>query len=81
MSHKFYYVISFLLSLASSPSIGDEMNCQRYFCFVNGIVEIRTAPEEYQNKPVLDITNLFMSVLGLVQQDGLIFLMVEYLKF
>ncbi|EFM4758545.1 TPA: hypothetical protein KH795_004847, partial [Escherichia coli] len=29
------------------------MNCQRYFCFVNGIVEIRTAPEEYQNKPVL----------------------------
>lgn len=53
MSHKFYYVMSFFLSLVPSPSIGDEMNCQRYFCFVDGIVEIRTAPAEYQNKPVL----------------------------
>jgi len=53
MSHKFCYAMSFFLFLVSSPSISDEMNCQRYFCFVNGIVEISTAPVEYQNKPVL----------------------------
>ncbi|HDD9743275.1 TPA: hypothetical protein PBR01_004468, partial [Escherichia coli] len=29
------------------------MSCQRYFCFVNGVVEISSAPESYPNKPVL----------------------------
>ncbi|HGE9187501.1 autotransporter outer membrane beta-barrel domain-containing protein [Escherichia coli] len=52
MNYKLtYFPLCFFL--ASSLSIGAEMNCQRYFCFVNGIVEIKTAPAEYKNKPVL----------------------------
>ena len=53
MKFDFNNLIFFAIYLISPPSIGDDMSCQRYFCFVNGVVEISSAPESYPNKPVL----------------------------